>query len=125
MNRLKRLRGYSRFNVVNVTVYLVVGAAIYFGWKYIPVYWDRESLGDIAANSILQGYRFGDDRIVQNIIDRAYTELGMKLTYENIKVSRAENDFFVDIYYDVTIEHPFDKKVVHHMHLNVKRSLMQ
>ncbi len=124
MNRLRYQRGFKRFNIVSVPIYLIVISAIYLGWKYLPVYWEKESLLSIAQNAILTFHRAGPDGIAKGIMEQVDMEHGRKLEWDHIQVRYFENHYEVEINYTVVINHLFGKKHYYDMSVKTKRKLV-
>jgi hypothetical protein len=125
MGKLRLIRGGTgRFNIVSVPFYIIFFGSIYFGWKYLPIWWNNESLKDIADNAILQGAKSDDDKMTQFIIDSAELELKLKLKLENIKISREGNRVDVYISYPVTVHHWFDIAKTYTMHAHAYRDML-
>jgi len=124
MNRLKGIRGFKRFNLVSIPVYIAIIAGLYLAWKYLPIYWEREKLTEIAQNAILSDHKRGTDGVAGAIIDGAQVELGMKLDWDNIEINRYRQTFDVKVTYKVIVKHLFGKKSVHNMKVKTKRRII-
>ena len=116
--------GEFRLNVVSVFIYIIVIGGLYGLWKYAPVYWQRENLIEIVQNAMLDGNRYGFDRIQSKIIENADRSLKLTLTNDNIKVDRIDNRILIEVTYKVKVEHLFDKVTFHIMRIKEERTLI-
>ena len=116
--------GFKRFNIVSIPIYLIVLSMIYLGWKYFPVYWQREELIELSQNAILSSHRGGPDGIATAIWENAKDILGLKLDWEDIKVTKYGKVYSVKINYTVKIKHPFGYETVHPLSIKTERSTL-
>ena len=72
--RAKRIR---RINFVSVSVILVVVAGAYFGWKFIPVYYQAHKV-----DTILQGHRRESTEIDKHRTDKTEDRILGEVTEE-------------------------------------------
>lgn len=124
MNRLKGIRGFQRFNIVSIPIYLIIIACFYLGWKYLPVYWQRENLIEVCQNSILAAHRGGPDAVTNTIMEQADLKLGLKLKWDDISVQQFGTYFKVQLNYLVRVKHVWGGETVHWLKVKTDRKVI-
>ncbi len=111
-----------RFNLVSTFMLLVLVAAVYLGWKFIPVYWQARKVDEELDSIKMRGatfYRLSDevrqreaDTIVNLAIARMH-EMGLDdQPAQPIQVWFSPDYTELHARYQVIVQHPFGKQTV-------------
>ncbi len=81
-------KGPSRWNVVSVTLYLIVISSVYLSYKYIPIVWKKSQLENMVKEYSYGVNRNPEEYVRNALIERAENELEIKLELEDIFIEK-------------------------------------
>ncbi len=100
----------SSFNLVSLLMLLFVVGVAYLGWKYVPVYWQKQQIQEMMMSEVMLANRRDDDKLREQILRKMAMDFGYEeLLPEDVEISRTEGWIEATVYYQVNVEHYYDK----------------
>lgn len=106
-------------NWVSVLLFLFLAAAGYLGWRFIPIYYQREevdsALSDLANQGLDLARYSPEARAAKEakLIARAHERLRrLGVTDPSLTVYFSPDYLYLHADYSVVIEHPLDQKTI-------------
>ncbi|HLG19027.1 MAG TPA: hypothetical protein VI895_04320 [Bdellovibrionota bacterium] len=111
------MAGPRRFNLVNIFIYLLIGAGFYLSFQYVPVFWKKQQLQELIKEESYAAKRKTPEQTIESIVNSAQRQLAVALDPEDLKVEKFSDRVRISVLWRVTIEHPFDIVVAHNFRL--------
>lgn len=106
-------------NWVSLLLFLFLGAAGYLGWKFVPVYYQREEVDSALSDLANQGLdlaRYSPEARAakeSKLMTRAYERIRrLGVTDPSLTVYFSPDYLYLHADYSVVIEHPLDRRTI-------------
>jgi hypothetical protein len=103
----------GKANPVSIFLALVLAAAVYLSWKYIPVMYTKNELSNIVREATFTANRTSDDQIRKTLIEAARLDFGVDLKGEDIEVIHYSDRVRIRLIWRPTIALGFGKSIQH------------
>lgn len=123
---MTRMREPSSINIVSIILFLMFFGMIYGGWKYIPVYWQRNAMQEMMQGVAMSANRAGNEAIQATILTRLTKEFNMTLSAEDVQVTRTADNDWIDVVvtYPVVVHHPLNKDHAFVLTASIRRRII-